>query len=71
MLTKTHAVNAFGSVLALANAMGLTSRQAIYKKPEVLSQEDEDRIRGAALRLGISIPAEPKPRRKAEQAKAA
>lgn len=55
-MKKTEAVTAFGGVTNLAQALNVT-RQAIYQKPEDLPQEDVDRIRGAALRLGVKMPA--------------
>jgi UTP--glucose-1-phosphate uridylyltransferase len=56
-MNKADAVSIFGSVANLAAALGVT-RQAIYKLPESLHQRDADRIVGAAIRLGLSIPAD-------------
>jgi hypothetical protein len=51
-MTKTEAVNLFGSVGALADALGVT-RQAIYQWDEDLPDERRDRVVGAAVRLGL------------------
>lgn len=54
-MTKNQAVQMFGGVPALADALGIT-RQAIYQWPEVLDIERADRLIGAAVRLGIELP---------------
>jgi len=56
-MTKTQAVEIFGSVPRLATAVGVT-RHAVYQWPEQLSQATTDRVVGAAIRAGIDIPSE-------------
>ncbi|MDN5850990.1 MAG: Cro/CI family transcriptional regulator [Nitrococcus sp.] len=51
-MEKQSAIELFGSVTALAAALGIT-RQAIYQWPEHLSQDQQDRITGAAIRTGL------------------
>ena len=50
--TKTQAKNIFGSILNIANALGI-SRIAIYQWDEVLSQRQADEVTGAAVRLKL------------------
>lgn len=50
-MTKSEAIQLFTSVPALAHALGI-SRQAIYKWPDPLPQEQADRVIGAAIRTG-------------------
>lgn len=51
-MTKNEAINMFGSVAQLAEALGIT-RQAIYQWPNQLPKDQADRINGAALRVGV------------------
>jgi hypothetical protein len=51
-MTKSEAIAIFGSVGALASALGIT-RQAVYQWEEDLPQERRDRVIGAAVRLGM------------------
>lgn len=51
-MKKNEAIELFGSVKSLAEALGIT-RQAIYKLPDDLPFAHADRINGAALRLGL------------------
>lgn len=50
-MTKSEAIKLFTSVAALADALSI-SRQAVYKWPDDLPQEQADRVIGAAIRLG-------------------
>ena len=50
-MTKKEAISLFGDVLGLATALGVT-RQAIYQWPDELPTIYEDRVIGAAYRLG-------------------
>jgi len=50
-MTKSEAIKIFSSVASLAGALGI-SRQAVYKWPNDLPQEQVDRIVGAAIRTG-------------------
>lgn len=50
-MTKAEAIDIFGSQVALAKAMGVTS-QAVSQWPEELSLGYSDRVIGAAWRLG-------------------
>ena len=50
-MTKSEAIHLFVSVSELASALGI-SRQAVYKWPDPLPQEQADRIIGAAIRTG-------------------
>lgn len=50
-MTKAQAIAMFGSVKALADAIGVQP-QAIYQWPEELDQKRADWVKGAALRLG-------------------
>lgn len=52
MKTKSEAVALFGSPAKLAEALGLTTPQAIYAWPEQLKQYHIDRVVGAAIRTG-------------------
>lgn len=54
-MKKSSAVEAFGTVAALAAALGVT-RQAIYQWPDELPESVADRVRGAALRTGKAVP---------------
>lgn len=49
-MTKTDAIQLFGSQTALARALGLTD-SAVSQWPEELTQERIDRVTGAAIRL--------------------
>lgn len=51
VMKKDEAIAIFGSTRAMADALGVT-RQAIYQWPDVLPQDQEDRVTGAAVRLG-------------------
>jgi hypothetical protein len=62
-MRKTHAIEIFGSVRALADALGIQP-QAIYQWPDDLDQKRVDWIKGAALRLhkpGVEAVAEVRP----------
>lgn len=50
-MNKALAIQMFGTVRALAAALGVTT-SAIYQWPDVLPQRTADEVRGAALRLG-------------------
>ncbi len=50
-ISKQQAIEAFGSGAKLGRALGL-GRSAISQWPKELSQEQADRVMGAALRLG-------------------
>ncbi len=54
-MRKVDAIAAFGGITKLARAIGMT-RQAIWLWPDELLQTQADRIRGAAVRLGIEVP---------------
>ena len=55
-MTKIEAISLFGETGAdLGNALGL-SRSRISQWPDVLNQEQVDRVMGAAMRLGITVP---------------
>jgi len=54
-MTKQEAIEMFGTGAALARALGIT-RGAISLWPSVLYQARIDRVRGAAMRLGKSLP---------------
>lgn len=57
-MTKQQAIEIFGSSGAeLGRALGL-SRGRISQWPDVLDQEQMDRVIGAAMRLGKLVPAE-------------
>lgn len=67
-MTKSDAIMLFASVTELASALSVT-RQAIYKWPDELPQEQADRVIGAAIRTGRMNPASAaKPRPKARAA---
>lgn len=51
-MTKTDAIQLFGTQTALARALGLTD-SAVSQWPEELTQERIDRVTGAAIRLGL------------------
>lgn len=51
-MTKTDAIQLFGSQTALARALGLTD-SAVSQWPDELTQERIDRVTGAAIRLGL------------------
>ena len=51
-MTRKEAIELFGSVRKLAEALGV-SVQAIYAWPEELDQKRADWTIGAAVRLGI------------------
>lgn len=55
-MRRSDAISIFGSVPALAEAIGVT-RGRIYQLPEELPQDMADRIVGAAMRLGHTLPA--------------
>lgn len=50
-MNKKAAIDLFGSVQGLADALGIT-RQAIYKWPDELPQRTADEVLGAAVRVG-------------------
>jgi len=50
-MTKNDAIGLFGTVKYLADALGVT-RHAIYQWPDELTQDQEDRVVGAGVRLG-------------------
>lgn len=55
-MTKTEAIQIFGdSAVALAKAVGLTKAR-ISQWDDELTQKQADLVRGAAVRLGKSIP---------------
>lgn len=54
-MTKSDAIELFGSVANLAEALDI-KRQAIYQWPEILRQRTADEIIGAAIRLGKEVP---------------
>ncbi len=54
-MKKEDAISIFGERKDLAAALEITP-QAISQWPERLSQEQADRVRGAAIRLGKPIP---------------
>lgn len=63
-MTKYEAKALFGgSYAALGRALG-TSRQWAWQLPDVLTQAQEDRVRGAAMRLGAKHPPGAKPAKK-------
>lgn len=53
IMTKREAIEMFGSVRRLADALGITP-QAIYQWPDVLDRRAEDRVVGASVRIGIA-----------------
>ena len=57
LMTKQEAIELFGGGhRALAEALGI-SRSAVSQWPQELDQEREDRVIGAAVRLGIELDA--------------
>lgn len=50
-ITRSIAIQWFGSGAALARALGIQP-QNISHRPEHIAQWQQDRIRGAAMRLG-------------------
>lgn len=52
-MTKTQAIELFGSKAAIARALGV-SRQAVQAWPESLDRKRSDQILGAATRLDIN-----------------
>jgi transcriptional regulator with XRE-family HTH domain len=54
-MKKTDAVRLFGKVKDLAEALGVTS-SAVSQWPEQLPVRLADQVRGAAARLGRSMP---------------
>lgn len=56
-MTKSEAIAIFGSTqIDVARALGLTPSR-ISQFPDELDQATTDRIVGAAVRLGVAIPA--------------
>ncbi len=53
-MTKNDAISMFESPRKLAEALGITP-QAVYQWPDDLSQDQADRILGAAIRLGRNV----------------
>lgn len=56
LMTKKDAVGMFGSGAALGRALGV-SKAAIWQWPDELSQKQTDMVVGAAIRLGLELPA--------------
>lgn len=56
-MTKSDALKIFGSASNLAAAMGVATN-SIYQWAEELPLGTQDRIYGAALRLGMHVPSE-------------
>lgn len=54
-LTKKEAETLFGGPEAIAKALGYTSETTVYNWPPVLSLGVSDRVRGAALRMGLLV----------------
>jgi hypothetical protein len=53
-MTKSQALQLFGGRVAdLADALDMT-RQGVYQWPDELTPGQADRVRGAALRLGLT-----------------
>jgi UTP--glucose-1-phosphate uridylyltransferase len=50
-MTKSQAIELFGSTSALWKALGIT-RQGLHQWPEELAQDQIDRVTGAAIRTG-------------------
>ena len=64
-LTKKEAYALFGGAEAVARALGYTSAATAHNWPVTLSESVSDRVRGAALRLGLlklDLTPEPEPR---------
>lgn len=60
-MTKTEAIDLFGgSRSEFARALGITP-QAVSQWPDELEQDREDRVIGAAVRLGLWPKAAPTP----------
>jgi len=55
-MDKLQAINLFGGVQKTADALGVT-RQTIWFWPMKLEPEQQDRVIGAAFRLGLNIEA--------------
>lgn len=70
-MTKTDAIEIFGSVEELRLALGLHSRQAIYMWPDELDIERTQRVIGAAVQAGKSHPSMPGHQAPARSRKAA
>lgn len=52
-MTKQEAIDLFGGKqVSLAKTLGIT-KSAVNQWPEILDQAKADRVRGAAIRLGI------------------
>ncbi len=49
-MTKSDAKELFGGVTRLAKALGI-SRQYFYQWPDPMTQPQEDRVRGAYMRI--------------------
>jgi len=54
-VTKSDAIKLFGSVEATAAAVG-SSGSAVSQWPEEISNNLQDRVLGACVRLGIDFP---------------
>ena len=61
--TKTQAAALFGNYSAIARVYGLTP-QAVHHWPEKLTQQQQDMLMGAAIRLGL-LPCQSKKKGKA------
>ena len=55
IMTKSDAIQLFGDVKSLSNALNIT-RQAIYQWPEDINESTKDRIIGAAIRCKKTVP---------------
>ena len=53
-MNKKQAIDIFGSVGKMADALDIT-KQAIYQWSDDLPQFHQDRVNGAAMRLGLEI----------------
>jgi hypothetical protein len=56
IMLKSEAIEIFGSVEELRAALGLQSRQAIYMWPDKLDVERTQRVIGAAIQAGVTVP---------------